>query len=160
MIKIFACGNADRGDDGAGLAVARLLLERGIEASIHTGDPLALLDRWHPTDDVILVDAVVTGARAGTIHVWDSLPKDIPASTTASSHGFDIAKAIDLARALGRLPDRLRIYGIEGRQFDAGGPISPEVEDAIKTVGSRIAAEIQADIEEQEPFAYSVLKAI
>lgn len=160
MTKVFGCGNVDRGDDGAGPAVAERLRELGIEVGIRSGDPLALLDYSLPPDDVILIDAIVTGAPVGTIRVWDSPPAHIPLSTTASSHGFDITKAIELARALGRLPARLRIYGIEGRQFAAGAPISSEVGRAIEAVVRQIAAEIQMDKEEQESGAYPLLKAI
>jgi hydrogenase maturation protease len=153
MTKVFGCGNARRGDDGAALSVAERLRKLGIEVGMAAGDPLVLLDSWNPTDEVILIDATVTGAPVGTIRVWDSPPAHIPGSTTASSHGFDLQKAIELAQALGRLPARLRIYGIEGRQFDAGAPISPEVEEAIEAVVRQIAAEVPMDEQEQESFA-------
>jgi hydrogenase maturation protease len=160
MTKVFACGNAHRGDDGAGPAVAERLGQLGIEVGMAGGDPLTLLDYWNPTDKVILIDATVTGAPVGTIRVWDSLPAYIPGSTTASSHGFDLRKAIELAQALGRLPARLRMYGIEAGRFDAGAPICSRVEEAIEAVVDRIAADIQMDEAEPESLAYPPLKAI
>jgi hydrogenase maturation protease len=139
-MKIIGCGNPDRGDDGAGVLVAQRLREEGLDAETHIGDSLALIEAWRSAGDVIVVDAVVTGALAGTVHVWGGRPPRVPASPPVSSHGLDIGKTIELAEALDRLPARLRVFGIEGQQFDHGSNISPEVECAIASVVRRIAA--------------------
>ena len=126
-MKIIGCGNPDRGDDGAGLLVSERLRELGLNAENHTGDPLALLERWGADENVIVVDAIMTGAAAGTVRVWDRQLPHVSGGLAVSSHGFDIGKGIDLAQALNRLSARLRVYGIEGRQFERGASISPEV---------------------------------
>ena len=137
-MKIIGCGAPNRGDDQAGLAVAERLRELGLDAQPYTGDPLALLDRWSSADDVILIDAVQTGAPAGTLHLWD---RDLPraAASAVSSHGFDIAKALELAQALNRLPARLRIFGIEARNFTQTSDISPEIQRAIAAAVQQIS---------------------
>jgi len=146
-MKIIGCGNRDRGDDQAGIVVAERLLALGIAAEIHNGDALALLERWRRDEDVILVDAVVTGSRCGTLHVWDSgtsgnsLPH-VAEPKAVSSHGLDIAKAIELGRALGRLPRRLRIYGVEGQRFDRDAAISHEVQTTIDSLVRQIQTEL------------------
>ena len=130
-MRIIGCGNRDRADDQAGILAAERLRHLGLETEIHTGDALALLDRWTSTDDVILIDVVVAGALAGTICVWELTPgkSGLPAiagdAAVSSCDGFDIAKAIELASALGKLPKRLRIFGIEGARFDRGAALSP-----------------------------------
>jgi hydrogenase maturation protease len=45
-----------------------------------------------------------------------------------------LADAIELARALGRLPPRVTVYGIEGERFDTGAPLSDSVAGAIDEV--------------------------
>jgi len=146
-MKIIGCGNRDRGDDRAGLVIVERLRKLGLEAEIHGGDSLALLEKWTATDEVILVDAVITGAPPGKISVWElrgdefSLPR-IQEGAAVSSHGFDIAKAIELARALGKLPARLQIYGIEGKTFERGAEISREVSEAVELLVKQIAAEV------------------
>jgi hydrogenase maturation protease len=45
----------------------------------------------------------------------------------ASTHHFGLSEVIGLARALDRMPVRLRVYGIEGRSFGIGSALSPEV---------------------------------
>jgi hypothetical protein len=42
-----------------------------------------------------------------------------------------VADAVDLGRALERLPRSLQIYGAEGGNFAAGKGLSPEVEGAV-----------------------------
>jgi hydrogenase maturation protease len=148
-MKIIGCGNRHRGDDQAGIVVAERLRNLEFEAEVHTGDALALIERWRPNDDVILVDAVVTGAPPGTVHVWDSnlagsgLP-NVAKDAAVSSHGFDIAKAIELGRALGKFPARLRVCGIEGQQFERGSEISAAVLAAIDSVVTQVSAGILA----------------
>ena len=134
-LRVIGCGNADWGDDGAGVLVARRVRAWGIDAREAT----SLLDAWEPGDDIVVVDAMVSGRDAGTIAVWDD--DEVPAERTCrtSTHGVGISEAIRLAKALDRAPARLRVYGIEGRQFDVGGVVSPEVARAVETVSARIA---------------------
>jgi hydrogenase maturation protease len=49
----------------------------------------------------------------------------------ASTHGLGVAEAVALGDALGRLPRRLIIIGIEGRRFEVGADLSPEVARAV-----------------------------
>jgi len=49
-----------------------------------------------------------------------------------------LAEAIGLARAMGRLPRRLTLYGIEARRFDFGAPPSPAVLRGVAEAARRI----------------------
>jgi len=137
-MRIIGCGNPDRGDDGAGVLAAERLRALGIPAEIRCGETLDLIEAWRGAEDVIVIDAVVTGAPVGTIQVWDG---DLPGLSTASAstHGFGLAEAVMLARALHCLPPRMRIYGIEGACFDLGAGPSAEVRQAAEEVALRIA---------------------
>jgi hydrogenase maturation protease len=138
---VIGCGNRDRGDDGAGLMVAERLRELGVNVEVCTGESLALIEAWSRADDVILVDAVVTGARPGTVWLWDAQTAQVRGSLTTSTHGFGVAEAIKLARILDRLPKRLRVFGIEGLRFDVGGEVSPEVMRTVVELAQQIAGE-------------------
>ena len=64
---------ADHGsDDAASLLVARRLRELGMQAHELGGEALALIDAWSGGADVIVVDAVKSGAPPGTITIWDA----------------------------------------------------------------------------------------
>lgn len=137
---IVGCGTADRGDDAAGLVVARRLREIGFEALEHSGDGLALMELWHGRELVILIDAVVTGAVPGSLGVWDAADARFVAEGFRGTHAVGIADAVKLARVLGRMPARLYIYGIEARRFEPGAGLSAEVEAAVEPVTRSIAS--------------------
>lgn len=139
-VLILGCGNTDRSDDAAGVLVARRLQQMGIAAQEFTGDPLALIDAWNGAGEAVLIDTVVSGAAPGTITVWDASKTPLPPEQfCCSTHAFGIAEAVEIARALGRLPPRLLIYGIEGIRFDVGGELSPEVAAAAERLAGEIA---------------------
>lgn len=146
-MRIIGCGNLHRGDDAAGIKAAERLRALGVNAAVCIGGFAQLMDLWHGADDVIVIDAVVTGAPAGTVHLWDAT-RPLPfAKSSASTHGMGIAEAIELSRALNRLPSRLQIYGIEGRNFELGSSPLPEVEKATEEVARRIAGQMQSQSE-------------
>src|SRR5579864_4899306 len=97
MTRIIGCGNTDRADDGAGLLVARRLRELGLDSIEHAGDGFALLELWHGSEDVVLVDAVLSGAAPGTVSVWD--PRSEPLKVQdcgCSTHGFGPVEALEI----------------------------------------------------------------
>jgi hydrogenase maturation protease len=146
MKLVIGCGNTDRGDDRAGILVARLLRTLGWNAIEHCGDGLALIELWHGFDDVVVVDAIMSGAEPGSVATWDPVSSlCVPANWHSSGHVFGPAEAIELARVIGRLPERIRIYEIEGEKFEPGAAPSGEVMEAVDRVGRKIANEISAN---------------
>mgnify|MGYP006266604971 CR=1 FL=1 len=142
MTRIVCCGNRDRGDDAAAVLVAERLEQLGIRAEVYEGDPLAIIESWDPTDEVIVVDAMLTGAPAGSVQVWEiPLPATLPGAS-ASTHGLGVAEAVRLAQIVGRLPRSLRVYGIEGKHFHPGTGVSREVQQAVERVARQIADEL------------------
>jgi hydrogenase maturation protease len=109
-----------------------------------TGEAADLIEAWQGADDVIVVDAVVTGAPVGTAQAWDGRQLLPSVRTTASTHGFGVAEAIELARVLNRLPIRLQVYGIVGGRFEPGAQISPEVQRAVEEVVRSIIVDVSA----------------
>ncbi len=139
---IIGCGNRQRGDDGAGVLVAERLGTLGIEAKTCLGEASELMEAWSGADEVILIDAVATGAAAGTVHVWNGQLPIARRRSSSSTHGMGVAEAIALAHTLDRLPAHLRVYGIEGKRFEVGTNVSPEVMHAVEEVVRRIANEV------------------
>jgi hydrogenase maturation protease len=131
---ILGCGNRDRGDDAAGVLVAQQLHDLGLDARICSGQALELIDAWEAADDVIIVDAVMTGGPSGKVWFWEGDRLPLPEIMSLSTHGFGVAETIRLARLLGRLPKRLRVCGIEGSRFELGSTLSPGVMCAVKEV--------------------------
>ena len=67
------------------------------------------------------------------------LPPELQRSST---HLLGVAEAVELARALGRLPARTVVYGIEGASFDTGAALSPEAAAAVEVVAAAIRREV------------------
>jgi hydrogenase maturation protease len=143
---VIGVGNEWRSDDAAGLVVARRLREsslRPVRVIEHEGEPLDLIDEWSGAAAVIVIDAVSSGAEPGSIHRLDALAAKLPAELfRASTHALGVAEAVELGRALERLPRRLLVLGIEGKRFDAGAGLSPEVERAAARLVDELAGQL------------------
>jgi len=139
---IIGCGNRQRGDDAAGILVAERLIAHRIHAETCSGEVAQLMDLWADSDDVIVIDAVVTGAPVGAVRVWDGHRRLDYGTSSGSTHGLGVGEAVELARALDRLPARLRVFGIEGKRFEIASAMSPEVESAVAEVAKQIAHEV------------------
>lgn len=142
MTTVLGVGNQWRRDDAAGLEVARRLdreLPRGVRVLEREGEPTGLLDAWQGEREVVLVDAVSSGAKPGTVHRLDAIAAPLPAELfRASTHHMSVAEAVELGRALGRLPERLELYGIEGADFGAGSGLTPDVEHAVEGLAAEL----------------------
>ena len=152
-ILVIGVGNAYRSDDAVGLVVAQRLEEQTIDhvrVLEESGDGMTLMESWKNTDSVILVDAVCSGAKTGTLHRFDAHTQPIPVKFFHySTHAFGIAEAIELSRTFNQLPPHLIVYGIEGKCFEEGTGLSLEVEKAARIVVKRI----QHDIYSINPFS-------
>jgi hydrogenase maturation protease len=148
-VVVIGVGNTDRGDDGAGPAVAsqvELAATTPPATVIRRSDPTALVDDWAGADTAYLVDARRPGGRPGTVRRVEVGDAPIgPRATGYSSHGFGVADAIELARALGRLPRRLIVFIVEGQDFRIGAGLSGPVTAATRAVAGQILDEIDAD---------------
>jgi len=141
---VIGVGNAFRRDDGAGLAVADRVAALAapdaatVEVRRLDGEGVRLLDLWEGHDDVVLVDAASGDAAPGTVLSADGACP-LPSAFCRSTHAFGVAEALALARALGRLPRRLTVLGVVGRDFGFGPDLSPPVRAAVERLAERLA---------------------
>jgi hydrogenase maturation protease len=142
---VIGVGNRYRGDDAAGPEVARSLAERApeLDAVEHELEPSGLIELWTGRDLAIVADATRPAGEPGRVHRLEIGAEPIPARVpaTVSTHALDLAEAIELARSLDRLPDRLVVYAVEGASFETGAPLTPEVEAAVKSVVTAVLDE-------------------
>jgi hydrogenase maturation protease len=139
---IIGIGNPDRGDDAAGRAAVASLKARvpkDMRVIESDGEATALLAWFSEADEVILIDAALSGAVPGTVGRFDAHEAPLPAARFGmSTHGFGLAEAIELARTLDQLPQRCVVYAIEGRSFAIGDRLSPDVEAAVEAVVAHV----------------------
>jgi hydrogenase maturation protease len=135
---VIGIGNECRGDDAAGLLAARQLRELAPEQVTvleQGGEGAQLMEAWRGASRVFIVDAVCSGALPGTTHCFDASVDPIPATLFRhSTHAFGLAAAVELGRVLKQLPARLIVYGIEGRNFEAGAELSAAVRTSLDRV--------------------------
>jgi hydrogenase maturation protease len=145
---VIGVGNPDRGDDGVGPEVLAHLAGRvpGRVRLVHLAgaDPAAIMDAWSGWERAVLVDAMVSGAAPGTVSRFDAAVGPLPAEVRlASTHVLGAEAAVEMARALGRLPARLVVYGVEGAAFGAGSGLTPAVAAAVAAATERILEEVR-----------------
>lgn len=138
---VVGLGSPDRGDDAVGPAVARrvgTLRLTGVQV-IEREDPTSLIDLWSDRDLAIVVDAVCSNGVPGTLMIMESgvgsppLTGDAWTSTgRGGTHAFGLAAAVELSRALNRLPQRLVLIGIEAGGLEHGEPLSAPVSAAAE----------------------------
>jgi hydrogenase maturation protease len=139
-VLVVGVGNPDRGDDGVGPAVVGELARRA-PAGVDLVDvqlPTGLSEAWEGRDDVVVVDAVRTGREAGSVVVQQVADRRMVRSGVAGSHGFGVADAIELARALDRLPARVTLVGVEAADFTPGSGLSPRVAAAVRPAADAV----------------------
>jgi len=144
---VIGLGNEFRGDDGCGPLVARKISQKrlaGVRLIHPMADSTGLVMEWDGADATFLIDCVCSGAPPGTIHRFEPLVETIPEqlSHPTSTHRFGLTQVVRLAQALGRLPQRLIVYGIEGQEFEHGTEITRAVAEAVNEVADRIANEL------------------
>lgn len=91
---------------------------------------------------VIIIDAIDTGAKPGTIVRLK--PDDLAsaARTHLSLRGFGLPETLQLARQLGSAPGQVVVIGIQIETMENGLELSPKVAAAIPRVIEAVRAEI------------------
>ena len=144
---LIGIGNDFRGDDAAGLLVARGLVAKGIPGLTileSDGEALSLLESWQDAGRLILVDATEPAEDPGATLRFDAGAEALPSQPfLCSTHAFNLAESIELARSLGRLPPEVIVYGIQGKNFGMGAGITPVVLEAVNAVVETIQTELQ-----------------
>jgi hydrogenase maturation protease len=147
MRRLFiGIGNPLRGDDAAGLLAARALRARepdGVEVLELEGEPVDLIEAWAGAEAVVVADAVASGGEPGEVRRIDAVAGPLPAALAgASTHAMGLTEAVELARALDRLPSRLLVYGIEAASFETGADPTPTVRAAAERVAESAATDL------------------
>jgi hydrogenase maturation protease len=146
-VLIIGIGTEFRGDDSAGLLVARALRASDFSPSVRVhemkGDGAALMALWKDASRVILVDAITAGLPPGSAIRIDARRELAPSNLfSTSSHSFGVAQALAISLALNELPPCVTLFGIQAGTFGMGADISPEVKKAVQDTIDAIRREL------------------
>jgi len=149
-IMVIGVGNSYRGDDGVGPFIAQRLREKKLPETVaisEGGAGASLMDSWVGASLVIIIDAMNSGDLYGKIRRFDARKEPLPKMFfPCTTHHFGVAEAVELARVLDRLPPSLIIYGIEGKSFEQGIGLSPEVLKAAAKIERRVLIDIHGEV--------------
>jgi hydrogenase maturation protease len=105
----------------------------------HEGEPTALLELWSERRLAVVIDAISGAGPPGAVRSFDATKAPLPSSFLgASTHAFTLAQVVELGRQLGRLPERLIVLGVEGRDFGAGAELDPAVVRGVDEAAARV----------------------
>lgn len=147
QVIVIGVGTDLRGDDGFGATVLHALRARSAVAAharlaVCDGEPARLADLWTGYRYAVLVDAIRASAeRSGFLSRREFSP--LPGAA-ALAEAAGLGAAVRRGRVLGRLPDRVILYAVHGRDFRLGAPLSRPVEAAVPQLVDRISGEILA----------------
>ncbi|HEY5015177.1 MAG TPA: hydrogenase maturation protease [Streptosporangiaceae bacterium] len=137
---VVGVGNEFRRDDGAGPEVIARLRARQpgdadlscVTLAVSDGEPGRLIDLWEGTSLAVVIDAVRDSSLSPG-HTCQLAADALAglADGAASTHGIGLGDTVELARALGRLPERLTVLAVVGRDFGFGAGLTAEVAAAV-----------------------------
>lgn len=134
---IAGVGNVLLGDEGIGVHAVRFLLRDelppgvdAVDAGTALAELLAELPRYRT---LILVDAVRGGGVPGTVYRMEvGSPEELGGPhRPLSLHEFGVAEALAQARALGVLPPRVVLLGMEPERIAPGMELSETAARAL-----------------------------
>jgi hydrogenase maturation protease len=147
MIAIIGCGNPNRGDDGVGPEVLRLLRSRGAGGE---GDAVRLLDAGtdgmavmfaaRGASTLILVDACRSGSEPGAVFEAPGSALEAAHQPSFSLHDFRWHNALFVGRKIyaGDFPSDVTVFLIEAGTVELGVGLTPSVAGAAENVADKI----------------------
>ena len=148
-IAIIAIGDPDRHDDGVPRAVLSRLRERATDRPLPPGtlltacdrDPARLIRLWENTElAVVLEPAHARPSHPGRIYRMELDTAALWRAGTMRPNG--LGEAVNVGRALGRLPGRLVAYAVDGADTSLGEGLSEPVAATVGHLATCVEAEI------------------
>lgn len=135
---IIGFGNVLRGDDGFGIEVIRQLACRRLPPHVEVmeigiGGMHFVLKLMEGFTEVIVVDAVKEHNEPGTLYVFPPAKANlcIHAGERIDPHFAEPTRALQLAAALGLLPDKVTLVGCEPAESEVGIGLTWAVHNAV-----------------------------
>jgi hydrogenase maturation protease len=162
-VRVLACGNIDRGDDGVGVLAAGMILPSLSEEGRRHVEirRCGQLDIDHLLDvpagtPILILDAAVGVAPGRVIRLSiEDLIAHPGGPTPHSSHALSVDQVLGIASVLAEAPLHGMFVGIGGAHFEYGEVLSEEVRAALPAYIDAIEAEIDrfvpAEVERRVP---------
>jgi len=146
-VLVIGVGVSKHGDSSAGKWVIKRLMGKtapGMRLMEQVSDPAFLREAWRGYSAVILAGAVLSGTKPGTLFRFEAQKKHLPPVFFSKKTLVPgLFEGVEQARVEGTLPDRLIVYGIEGKRFKEGDKMTEDVKAATLNVAERILLDLR-----------------
>jgi hydrogenase maturation protease len=152
-IAVIGVGQTMRGDDACGIETVRQWQEKFPETAsrrevlVETSElpGLSLLNMIEDVNAVVLVDAVKSSSRPGTILLLEPAELFAFAVDSQSAHGWGVAETLQLSHEVNPASKNIpfKLIGIEVEQVNMGNCMSRAVREAIPLACMAIQDEIE-----------------
>jgi hydrogenase maturation protease len=144
-ILILGIGNVLMGDEGIGVHVVRHLMKMPLPEGVTCLDggtgSFNLLEPMQQARKVILIDATIDGAPAGTVRrLRPRFSKDYPRTLTA--HDIGLKDLLDAFYLLGNPPEVILFAVSIAALQEVGTELSPEIAAVVPEVAREVRNEI------------------
>ena len=146
-VLVLGLGNILLSDEGAGVkAVEELEHRYDCSSAVQIVDGgtigLELLPYFEGCSHILIIDAVKTGKKPGTIVKIEDPPAYF--RTRTSPHQIGLADVMGVAAITDILPRDITLFGIEPKQISTGLDLSTEVAQNVSRLVDMVAAELEA----------------
>lgn len=146
-VLVLGIGNIVMGDDGVGVLVAQRIQQEyrfADNVEILDGGTLGLdlLPKLENVTNLIMIDAVETGQKAGTcIRLYgEELP--IALETKVSPHQMGLKDLLAVSTLMGHTPHEMVLIGVQPGSIDMEIGLTAEVEAQFENLVSMVLAEL------------------
>lgn len=146
-VLVLGIGNLVMSDDGVGVMVAQMLQQRyrfPENVEIMDGGTLGLdlLPKLENITNLILIDAVETGKKAGTCIRLYGQELPIALETKVSPHQMGLKDLLAVSELMGHAPKEMVLIGIQPGSIEMEIGLTPEVEAQLDTLLSNVLIEL------------------
>lgn len=147
-VLVLGIGNLVMCDDGVGVrAVQELQLRHRFPENVKVVDGgtlgLDLLPMLEDVTHLILVDAVETGEKPGTIIrlIGEELP--IALETKLSPHQMGLKDLLAVSELMGHVPREMVLIGVQPGSIEMGAEMTPEVDAKLDLMIANVLLELE-----------------
>ncbi|QEM68391.1 HyaD/HybD family hydrogenase maturation endopeptidase [Geobacter sp. FeAm09] len=147
-ILVLGIGNLVMSDDGAGVRVVQELQKRyrfPPHVEIMDGGTLGL-DLLHKLEGggrLLVVDAVETGGKPGTLVRLSGRELPVALQTKVSPHQMGLKDLLAVAELLGHAPREMVLIGVQPANIEMGAELSRNVAEKLEEMIGNVLAELR-----------------
>jgi hydrogenase maturation protease len=146
-ILIMGVGNILLKDEGIGVHVVGRLKEMSLPENVEVLDGgtagLDLVDFMENRRKLIVIDAVKSGGKPGTIYRLTEENLKIKPKAIISFHEIDFLDALYMSDVMKNKPEEVIVIGIEPKDMSDGIDLSPEIEERIPRIIEIVMEELK-----------------